>query len=546
MPELIKKILWKHPYLTVFMAALISWLPVVFIPFINDDYQILGYHAGKGWISLIRPFYTPDVSNFYWRPLGNVLHPLILLLTGFHPLGFRIVSLMLYGLCCVLIAKTGEKIGLSRSVSALGAVLFAVLPSHEYQVAWIADEGESLVTIMLLGAFYFYINSFSILRNAGKNLLAYFLLLFAAALVKESAFAGVLIPFSALLAYGDFSRKRIPSVIRDVFVSFALIVLILLYRWYFIGGTPFSSNHFAHSGLLRWLLNFFIYIPLGFFSPESLEIAAKGTPLMLLSAAALAAALALYFLFIHRRPVKLEKPEKYKLAAAFSWFVIFIIPGLPTLMRWYVFTASVGLIWSLSVIGENIRSIFTRKASFSILAVLILVSAVYDISLMTRWGSVGRDLNEALLSLNAEGRELKADSVYVWATPDKSRRIPMMKLGTQESVQRGLRNNKVTVISPLRSEMAGSDSRIDLVEKTDTSFVFHISDGRFLPYGGESRAVVKNESIETEAEGIKIRIKTFLDESLKPQSIAGVYFKKPSAVPQLYFDGREFKKARSK
>lgn len=539
--ELIKKTLKRHPYVTVFLFAVIAWLPAVFIPFINDDYQILGYHTGKGWISLFRPFWTPDISNFYWRPLGNVLHPLILLTSGFHPVVFRIVSLVLYGLCCVMIARTAEKMGINRTIAALGAVLFAVLPSHEYQAAWIAEQGESLVTIFLLSAFYSYLNYFK--DGRPKYLLIYFLLLLLAALIKESAFAGILIPAVAYFANEDRSRKRILPGLRDIFIGLAVILSILAYRWVFIGGTPFSSNHFAHSGIFRFITNFFIYIPLSFFSPESLEMAA-GAPLFFILIAALAVIISAYFVLIYRKPVSLQKASWQKMLAALSWFIIFILPGLPTLMRWYAFTASIGLIWALSVLAGNIeKGSISRKLALALFLAVVVSASIYDFTLMQRWGRVGKRVDEAVASLNKFRGGLKTDSLYVWATPDKLSRIPMMKLGIQESVQWGLGDKSITVIAPLRAEMDSFSSRIELMERTDTSLVFHMDNGRFLPYGGQSRAIIKDESIETEEEGLRIRIRTFLNENNVPQSIAGIYFPSGShKKPQLYFNGREFSK----
>lgn len=542
MPELIKKLIRKYPYSAVFLIAVIAWLPVVLVPFINDDFQILGYHTGKGWISLLRPFYSPDVSNFYWRPLGNVLHPLILLTAGFHPFAFRIASLILYAVCCILAAKAGEKLGISRTFAVSGAILFAVLPSHEYQAAWIADHGESLVTIVLLTAFFSYLNAFKKDNLKVKSMAPFYFLLLLAALIKESAFAGVLIPVIALTGESNSGKRKVLIALRDSAAGVAVIVGILLFRWYFIGGTPFSSNHFGHSGIFRWILNFFIYIPLSFLSPESLEIAA-GTPGILRAVLAIALIIIAFAIFILRKHVKFDQPAVRRLAAALLWFIVFILPGLPNLMRWYVFTASVGLIWVVAAAAEMVeKNSFARKALMVIFMILIPAAAVYDFSLMLRWGSVGKRVDLALKSLNNFSGELKADSVYVWATPDKLTRIPMMKLGVQESVQWALKNKNISVLTPLRSEMSSCESRIELVEKTDTSLVFHIAGGRFLPYGGESRAVVKNESTETSDGTVRLKIKTFLNENNVPQSIAGVYFRKPLAKPQLYFDGKEFRK----
>lgn len=139
---------------------------------------------------------------------------------------------------------------------------------------------------------------------------------------------------------------------------------------------------------------------------------------------------------------------------------------------------------------------------------------------------------------------IKSDSLYVWAIPDKVRRIPLMKLGIQETIQWGLNNKNITVITPLRAEMNCCTSKISLVEKSDTSLIFHLNGGRFLMQGGESKSIIGDERITKTEDGLEYRIRTFIDKNNVPQSIAGIRFLKSMRKDQLFYDGSGFTEVR--
>lgn len=534
----------KYGYVLVVLFAVLSWLPVIGVRFINDDYQILGYHAGKSWISLLQPFWSPDISNFYWRPLGNVIHPLIIHLAGFNPVVFRIVSVVIYSACCLVIMKGGEKIGLSRSLAILGAMLFAVLPSHELQVAWIADQGEAIVTIFILLAFFSY-SKYSRSNDSGfRQMVTYLIWILAAVLVKESAFTAALIPLCYMVLKGDYSKTALIRYSKDILAGVLIIAIVLIYRWLIIGGTPFSSNHFSHGGPVRWIANFFIYIPLAIVPPETLEfLTVKAhNPLLAVLFFIILSAIIIIIIGVFK---KTELSSRRKIAAAGVWFLIFVLPGLPTLMRWYVFTASIGLLWMFFILidGVQAESYFRKISLWGIIAVILGVSA-YDFLLMKRWESAGEKMETALTSLSMKENSIKSDSLYVWAIPDKVRRIPLMKLGIQETIQWGLNNKNITVITPLRAEMNCITSKISLVEKSDTSLIFHLNGGRFLMQGGESKSIIGDERITKTEDGLEYRIRTFIDKNNVPQSIAGIRFLKSMRKDQLFYDGSGFTEVR--
>ncbi len=140
---------------------------------------------------------------------------------------------------------------------------------------------------------------------------------------------GIFIPVLVLFLQDNFSKQKLYNSLRDCAIGSIIIAAALIYRFIVIGGTPFSSRHFSGGGILNYLINFFIYIPLSFFPPEFLEMLANDLYLLILIAC-------LFFLIVFLTIKRLRKSElkNYKIEIfGLSWFIFFIIPALPTLMR---------------------------------------------------------------------------------------------------------------------------------------------------------------------------------------------------------------------
>ena len=529
----------KHYKISILILAAITWFPVLFVSFINDDIQILGYFRGNSIETIFQPFFTPDVSNYYWRPVGNMLHPLIMIIGGFNPFLFRLISLLSYILCIILIVKASEQIGVEKKTGFIFAIFFAALPSHELQIAWIADQGESLLTIFLLLSFISYSKIYWEKEKIRKNSIsaaAWFLL---AVLVKETAYAGIFIPFIVMISQNDYNRKRIFKTFRDSGIGVLIVSLTLIYRYIFIGGSPFNSDNFSNFSIVNSIINFFIYIPLAFVPPETLEWlqSVSGSHIILILILVICLFVLIYFIL---KAFQLNKLNRTILITGIAWYVVFIIPALSKLMRWYVFTASIGLIWVLSSFFQNRINFFAAKKIKVVLFLLIAGMTVYDFSLMTRWVDAGSEFNTAIESFGKYKNEIGTDSILVWVAPDKINRIPVMKLGLQQSVQFEIKNDSLDVSAPFRAEMINDKSSIELVSCSDSSVIFKIFNGRFLPDGGKSRYIIKDEILDGKIEGMNYNINTSADRKI-PQSVLTVTnIKQMESKDQFYFDGKEF------
>jgi len=527
----------KYKYQTVILLLAIVWLPVLFVPFLNEDYQILTFHKATGIFSAFEIFWQPDVMSPYWRPVTDFLWEIIKVVVGFNPLLFKINSLVTYILCSVLVMFTLEKIGLEGKYSLLGGLLFGLLPSHELQVAWIADNCESLATIFLLLTFINYLNLYDENKKRPKYLFLTITFFILGILTKESAFAGALIPVVVFVFRNNFSKQKLIQMSRDTLIGAGIILFTLLYQSIVLGSTPFSSRHFAGGGIITYIVNFLIYIPLSFSPPEILEYLANNMTL-----AIIIVCLFCLILFLVIKQLKKINPSDYKVEIlGLSWFIIFVIPALPTLMRWYTFTASVGLIWFLIALTKKLAQ-DSRWRTFIIAFFILAVASfsIFDFSRMMKWVESGKKVEYAVTSLQELNNKLTSDTIYVWCSPDKAEMIPMMKLGLQQTFQWALRSN-VEVLSDLKAELNSFDnSKIELISQTNNSFIFKLDNGRFLLTGGKSRAIIKPEKIYENISGIIYSINTYFDKEKVPHSIAEITFNKKLAGDQIYFDGDKF------
>ena len=525
----------KYRYLFIILVLIIVWSPVLFVSFLNEDYQILTFHKATGIISAFEVFWQPDVMSPYWRPVTDFFREIIKVVAGFNPLLFKINSLVTYILCSVLVMFTLEKIGLESKYSLLGGLLFGLLPSHELQVAWIADNCEPLATIFLLLTFINYLNIYDENKKKLKYLFLTIMFFILGILTKESAFAGALIPVTVFVFRNNFSKQKLIHMFRDTLIGAGIILFTLLYQFIVLGSTPFSSRHFAGGGIITYIINFFIYIPLSFFPPEILELLANN---LILSVLLICLFCLILFLII--RQLKKINPSNYKVEIlGLSWFVIFIIPALPTLMRWYAFTASVGLIWFLIALTKKLTQ-NSRWRTFLISLFILASFSIFDFSRMMKWVESGKKVEYALTSLQKLDNNLTSDTIYVWCSPDKAEMIPMMKLGLQQTFQWALKSND-EVLSDLKAELNSFDnSKIELISQSNNSFVFKLDNGRFLLTGGKSRSIIKPEKIYENIEGIIYNINTYLDKEKVPHSIAEITFNEKLPGDQIYFDGDKF------
>jgi len=130
----------------------------------------------------------------YYRPLATLLHGVMLLTLGPHPLAFRILSVLLHAGCCYTLAAWLRRLQPSAAWSSL---FLAVSPQAAEAFGWVSATPDLLAALGLLLALWCFV--------AGRPWLGGGALLIAL-LGKESAAAGIL--WLPLLARGGWLGDR--------------------------------------------------------------------------------------------------------------------------------------------------------------------------------------------------------------------------------------------------------------------------------------------------------------------------------------------------
>ena len=503
------------------VATTISWFPLIFTKFLNDDIQIIGTTVPGSLSMVFGPFFSLNVWGYYFRPVLQSLLLLILYISGLTPLLFHIVTFFLYLLSVILLFEAARRSRIPENAAFITALIFAVLPAHDINAGWLSATSDLLVCNFLLTLYIFlsiYIQKEK-LAAAHYVLIAFLSLL--ALLSKELSYTGFFIPILFLVDKTEtknFSRKRI---LLFSLIYFSIIPLIFLYRYFVIGSNLLTSSHIAHVTVKQLIINFFLYIPAAILSPDNLEqlffIAKNKTVLFPLIT--LCVLLVIVIIKVYK---SFSNEEKRTLLKAALWFCICIAPVLPVFMRWYVFTASVGL----SIIGGmflykfyEISVPWLKKTGIIVFTISVLLIIYSNLIISFKWIDAGNKYDQYVSAIKKA--DIHDKEIYAWGVPDKYQRIALMKLGVQEVFAYALGEKKIQVESPLRAEISNAHSTMSYIPLTDSSFQMKLNGGRFLFLGGRSRAVIISEQDSLITPDYVIRVNTAVKEN-NVESIAEV------------------------
>ena len=222
------------------------------------------------------------------------------------------------------------------------------------------------------------------------------------------------------------------------------------------------GDHFYHreifkiQDLLKWLVNFLVYIPLSFLSPDYIEkLILLNDRSVFLTAGMLLIIIIAYLLFTFRH---MHADKKRIIYLGLGWFIIFILPALPKMMRWYVFTASIGFTFIFAIFLEHINK---KKIFINIISILIVFILFIDISRMMTWKESGDKMDRIVNGLKA----YKGKSEFtLWCVPEKYKNTPLMKLGVSQAAGFAVNDMRTDVSSPLRCEIYSSNSNINYIQ----------------------------------------------------------------------------------
>ncbi len=145
--------------LLLFLLALIVYNPAAHNGFVSYDdpaYVTGNRHiqAGISWQTVKWAFSTTSVAN--WHPLTWLSHAVDWQMFGAHALGHHYTSLLLHGICAVLLFLFLEGASGYPWRSLTVAALFTVHPINVESVAWVAERKNVLCTVFFLLALLAY------------------------------------------------------------------------------------------------------------------------------------------------------------------------------------------------------------------------------------------------------------------------------------------------------------------------------------------------------------------------------------------------------
>ena len=211
--------------------------------FLSDDFDWLRV-ASSDEQSATNVFVTNNVGtkegNSY-RPMVGLVFYLAYNLWQLNPLGYHLISLVIFTLTAFLVFLIVKKIcprKIKWYVAFLAGLFFVVLPNHTEVVAWISCYPDLLATFFYLLSFYFYI-SFSEKKKAWSIILS--ILCFAFSILSKEI--AISLPF--VLIFYEFIRhskagflerlKRTANRLGYIVLFFVIIILFIFARFYTTG-----------------------------------------------------------------------------------------------------------------------------------------------------------------------------------------------------------------------------------------------------------------------------------------------------------------------
>ena len=490
-----------YPFLVIIGAGLAAWGPFLAAGFMNDDIQMIGAPPASV-TELFSPFRSLNVWEIYWRPVTALWLKGQAYLFGLEPFIFRLTTLILFIAAALLFFRLAKKLGLNRNASLLASLIFILVPSHELNAGWISANGDLLAAIFLILSFGGWLDFFRRESPSFKGMISPTILLLSAMLSKELAYAGVALPLIAYLSASN-ERKRFSSASYGVIINALSVALILTYRTLFIGSDLFSAPHIQDVTAKSLVQNFLLYLPASFITPDIMEVwYFKFTrPEIMLSVLLIAAvsSFTLIRVWQHRKEV-----EKSIVVFGLLWFIIFIVPVTPVFMRWYPFTASVGLIIAAGY------SLEMAAGKYKIVIALSLAGlAVYNSANTISWYHAGELYKEqiGIIRDEVDPAEL-SDTLYMAALPDKMERVAVMKIGINETLEYALGRKPVPNRAILRCEIAGHRERVRIVSQDSSGIELELKNGRFILEGMRSKAVINNEAAVQRTNDYDITVRT--------------------------------------
>jgi hypothetical protein len=521
---------------------LIVWLNTLSFNFFNDDFQILEYVSD----SQLEVFTQKDVSNVYYRPIPNFFLASILNIFGFNPLAFHIYLFVLY-ICVVFSAYFFfEQLFNNSIVSLFGAGIFSILPSHDMYLVWLASNGDLWATLACL---VFAIGLFS--QSKSGTYIA-IISIFIGFLSKEST---IVAPIFPLLLIPFFNKDRKKYLIISS-VSFALLAIVFLYRFLFLGINVLESTNLSHISIGGIIANYIAYIPAIFVPSFVPPIQLPYVPFVIGLIVAVVA-----ILFFFRRSISLKNIEPNYIVGLL-WYFVFVLPVSTLFMRWYSFLPSVGI---MIIFLELLRKRFgnnsyivrrkdasvilsrsdkvmgsppppfhkTEKGSlFKIGIAVLLIFSTIDIYSIAGWKQGNARAKEILESISSIQTE--RSSIMLWFFPQYYNNFIILRSGIHQAINHHSKIPFDEIMMPISIVLnKGTEIKYRQID----SNMFEFTTKNVDLFIGERKEPIKDSAnVSSESYRLQVHKIARREFSVKVQFVS-----MNESFANYYFNGKEFK-----
>lgn len=480
-------------YFFLALILILTWFKYLNINLFSEDFLVLSFQKNVSITNLFTVFLNKNADGAYWRPLTYLSYRIVELFSPDNIFLHRLASLLIYSALSFALYKFLLTLNIKKDIAFLGTAFFATIYNHELQVAWIPGRTDTLMTLfILLNAIYL-----SKYYNSGKLKYIFFSMIFfiLGILSKEHGIAAAVIPI--LLSVKE-ERAITKKSIYIAFIMAIIVLIVFIYRFLVISGSPFSSENFAEISIFSLVKNYFAYFFLSFFRPEELQLSFNFLKDNLFVATFLAV-LMIIITFIKRKKILSIKFEA-TIIFGFLWYSLLIMPALPYLMRWYPFMPSIGLlIIILKLIELNYNEFLKIIIIIFIMFNYVIVNIFFE-----NWQSASDRIEK--ISDITHIDKATSSKLRIWGLPDKFERINILKIAPDVYFSSIFEASKDSIDSPIRCEYY-NNSNIS-IEKQDQMILMKLTNGRFFPRGAKSTAIFEMEQFNLETDDYFVAIES--------------------------------------
>ena len=517
-----KNKLYAYAILTLILLA--TWHRYLFLGYLSEDFLVVSFHQGSEIEGLFDIFFTKIVDGHYWRPVVYISYRLTELFSS-DAIAHRIVSLALYIISSITLFELLRKLKVKKVPALLSASLFAVIYTHESQVAWIPGRTDVLMSIFIFTCLIYLIKYFD--EKNISSLVISTVLFILASLSKEHAFIAIFLP---LIIAMFFFKQEMRKALYASGIFFLALIGILLFRYFVIGGSPFESGNFASPTFIAFAKNYFVYPFLVFFRPEELEFAFNFLKNNLYALGLFIPVSFILLWAIVKRFKKMSNKHRRIFLFGATFFTVLIVPALPVIMRWYVFMPSLGIFTILA-------SMMNRNNTFGLKALIVIAILANIIIVNIRvgtWIDASAKSESILSSFNKEitGQQ----SIRIWGLPDKYERINIFKIAPNVILADKNNISQDSILSPIRCEYY-EDSKFDLSSSAN-KFIIFLEKGRFFIRGSKSMYVFKPEKYYIDNSEYTVSINNNYKSGEYISEMVIEFKSEPDLERELFFNGK--------